>query len=131
MSTACTDPGRKADSMTGRDSNCIFCTIAAGDLGTTFLYESEHVVAFDDVAPQAPTHVLVIPRTHLPDLTAVGSEHAHLAAELIQAATQVAAARGLAGNGFRVLINVGEHAGQTVDHLHVHVLGGGKLAPMG
>ncbi|MBA2247253.1 MAG: histidine triad nucleotide-binding protein [Chloroflexia bacterium] len=117
--------------MFERNHDCIFCTIAAGELGTVFRYESERVVAFDDVTPQAPTHVLVIPRTHLPDLTALAADHSGLATELIQAATQVAADKGIADTGFRVLVNVGEDAGQTVDHVHLHMLGGGTLARMG
>lgn len=117
--------------MTKHDRDCIFCRIAAGDLGSTFLYETEHVVAFDDVAPQAPTHVLVIPRVHIPDLPALADAHPHLVSEMFQAATQVAVERGLSAGGFRVLVNTGKDAGQTVDHVHVHVLGGGKLAVMG
>ncbi len=131
MPVARVDPGRKAHSMTVRDDECIFCTIAAGELGTPFRYESEHVVAFDDVAPQAPTHILVIPRTHVPDFGALGGEPAHLFAELVRAVNKVVTDGGLSETGFRVLVNVGKDAGQTVNHLHLHVLGGGKLAPMG
>ena len=117
--------------MTKRDRDCIFCRIASGDLGSTFHYESEHVVAFDDVAPQAPTHVLVIPRIHVPDLPTLAGGYHHLVSEMIYAATQVATELGLSDTGFRLLVNTGEDAGQTVDHVHVHVLGGGKLAVMG
>lgn len=117
--------------MNERKDGCIFCRIAAGELGTVFLYESENVVAFDDVAPQAPTHVLVIPRIHLQDLSALAGEHRELASEMIEAATQVAVDRGLSDTGFRVLSNVGDDAGQTIDHVHFHVLGGTKLAKMG
>ncbi len=102
---------------------CIFCRIAAGTIPVQALYEDEQIVAFGDLAPQAPVHFLVIPRTHLPSLAHTAREHSGLLGHLLVVAAEVAAQQGLAG-GFRTVINSGEHGGQTVDHLHVHVLGG-------
>lgn len=107
-------------------SQCIFCRIAAGELGTDFVYENDVVVAFDDMSPQAPTHTLIIPRSH----------HAHLAdgvapetmAALMAAVPEVARLKGVADSGYRTIINTGGDAGQTVHHLHVHVLGGRRMA---
>lgn len=115
--------------MDGQD--CIFCRIAAGELGTDFVYESEAVVAFNDLAPQADTHVLVIPRVHLASVAALGREHDALLGELVAAATSVAHDRGLDDSGYRLLSNHGSDAGQTVFHLHLHLLGGNPLAPLG
>lgn len=117
--------------MTDRDEDCIFCKIASGELGTDFAYESPNVVAFDDLSPQAPTHVLVVPRMHLPDVTHLGGEYRQLAGEMIEVASSVAVSRGLIPSGFRILTNVGDDAGQTVHHVHWHVLGGTKLGKLG
>ena len=108
------------------DENCVFCKIIRGDFNTEFVAESERAVAFDDINPAAPTHVLVVPREHivalrdLADLT--------LGAELLGLAQSVAESRGLHDSGYRVIINDGSGAGQSVWHLHFHVLGGRKLA---
>ncbi len=102
---------------------CIFCRIAAGTIPVQPLYEDEQVVAFGDLAPQSPVHFLVIPRTHLASLAHTAREHSGLLGHLLVVAAEVAAKQGLA-EGFRTVINSGEHGGQTVDHLHVHVLGG-------
>jgi histidine triad (HIT) family protein len=117
--------------MTDRDEACIFCKIASGEMGTEFVYESPDVVAFDDLAPQAPTHVLVVPRLHVPDVTHLAGEHRQLAGEMIEVSSLIAAQRGLTDSGFRILTNVGPDAGQTVHHMHWHVLGGAKLGKMG
>lgn len=117
--------------MTDRDEDCIFCKIAAGELATEFVYQSPSVVVFNDLAPQAPTHFLVVPRLHLSDVTHLAGQYRDLASELIEVATQVAIERGLRETGFRILTNVGADAGQSVHHLHWHVLGGATLAPMG
>jgi histidine triad (HIT) family protein len=108
-------------------SNCIFCRIARGEIGTEFVAESEHAVAFRDLSPQAPTHVLVVPREHIPDLHHVSSEQQGLVGELLLLAVEVARREGLLDGGYRVLTNDGAHAGQTVPHLHFHVLGGRML----
>ncbi len=117
--------------MTDLDEDCIFCRIAGGELNTDFLHESPNVVAFNDLAPQAPVHVLVVPRMHIPDVTHLTAEHWRLAGEMIEVASRVAARRGLNDTGFRILTNTGDDAGQTVNHLHWHVLGGSRLGKMG
>ncbi len=102
---------------------CLFCRIAEGEISVTPLYEDEQVLAFRDIAPQSPVHFLVIPRTHLRSLAHTAREHAPLLGHMLAVAAEQAAAQGLR-DGFRTVINAGEHGGQTVDHLHVHVLGG-------
>jgi len=114
-----------------QDQDCIFCRIAAGDLGTAFVYESDAVVAFDDLAPQAETHVLVIPRSHVASVADLGRDQDDLLGELVAAANSVAMTRGLTESGYRLLTNHGKDAGQTVFHLHLHLLGGHTLGPLG
>lgn len=113
------------------EPNCIFCRIAAGEFGTTFLHESDQVVAFSDLAPQAATHVLVIPRRHIPGIADITADDGELLLELIQVANQVAIDLGISESGYRLLTNNGDHAGQTVQHLHIHLLGGNELGPLG
>ncbi|MCA9879686.1 MAG: histidine triad nucleotide-binding protein [Thermomicrobiales bacterium] len=107
--------------------DCIFCRIARGELSTTFVAESEQNVAFRDLAPQAPTHVLVVPRQHLASLQHAVPEHADIVADALSLAAEVARREGLLESGFRVVTNDGPDAGQTVHHLHFHVLGGAPL----
>ncbi len=107
--------------------SCIFCEIAAGRIPAKVLFQDDRLLAFHDISPQAPTHVLVIPKEHLPDLDATTEEHAALLGALLLAARRAAAATGLRG-GYRVVVNRGADGGQSVDHLHVHVLGGRVLA---
>ena len=107
--------------------DCIFCRIVRGDLGTSFVAESKHNVAFRDLAPQAPTHVLIAPRQHLNALQDALPEHADVVADAMILATEVAKQEGLLQSGYRVITNDGPDAGQTVHHLHFHVLGGGML----
>lgn len=106
---------------------CIFCRIANGELGTEFIAESEHNVAFRDLAPQAPVHVLVVPRKHLAALRDVGPDDQVITADALALAAQVARDQRLTEGGYRVTTNDGPDAGQTVYHLHFHVLGGKKL----
>lgn len=106
---------------------CIFCRIAAGDLPATRILETDDVVAFRDLNPQASTHVLVIPRRHVASLDALPSDGVDLAGALFLATAEVARLEGVAGSGYRVVTNVGEDGGQTVGHLHLHVLGGRRL----
>lgn len=108
---------------------CIFCRIARGDLGTSFVAESEHNVAFRDLAPQAPTHVLVVPRQHVAALQDAVPDHVDVLADALTLAAVVARQEGLLESGYRVVTNDGPDAGQTVHHLHFHVLGGSKLQP--
>ena len=108
-------------------SNCLFCKIAAGEIPSTKVYEDESVLAFRDIAPQAPTHILVIPRTHIADVNGINGENAALVAHIFTLIPQIAKAEGL-DNGYRVVSNCGDDAGQTVHHLHFHILGGKKLS---
>ena len=107
--------------------DCIFCRIARGELGTDFVAESEHNVAFRDLAPQAPTHVLVVPLVHLTALQNAVPGHADVVADALALAVAVAIEEGLLESGYRVITNYGPDGGQTVHHLHFHVLGGAKV----
>lgn len=107
--------------------SCIFCRIVNGEFGTELVAESEQNVAFRDLQPQAPVHILVVPRTHIPALRAVGEAEAGVVADALLLANRVAADQGLLEGGYRVITNDGPDAGQTVPHLHFHVLGGAKL----
>lgn len=109
--------------MTG----CLFCRIAEGGVGAEQVDESEHVLAFRDIRPVAPTHVLLIPKRHVTDSAAeLGAADAELLGELFALATKIAEREGLA-SGWRLVTNVGPDAGQSVHHLHFHLLGGRKL----
>ena len=107
--------------------NCLFCKIIAGDIPSTKVYEDELVLAFRDIAPQAPTHILVIPKAHLASVNEVNAENSGVVAHIFEVIPQIAAAEGLTG-GYRVVSNCGPDAGQTVHHLHFHILGGHELA---
>ena len=107
--------------------NCLFCKIAAGDIPSTKVYEDETVFAFRDIAPQAPAHILVIPKAHMSGCNDVTAENSAVVAHIFEVIPQIAKAEGLE-NGYRVVSNCGEDAGQTVQHLHFHILGGKKLA---
>ena len=107
--------------------NCLFCKIVAGEIPSTKVYEDETVLAFRDIAPQAPTHILVIPKAHIPSVNAVTGENSAVVAHIFTVIPRIAAAEGLTG-GYRVVSNCGDDAGQTVHHLHFHILGGKKLA---
>ena len=107
--------------------DCLFCKIVAGDIPSTKVYEDETVLAFRDIAPQAPTHILVIPKTHIGSVAEVTAENSAVVAHIFEVIAKVAEAEGLSG-GYRVVSNCGDHAGQTVHHLHFHILGGKQLA---
>jgi len=109
-------------------AECLFCAIVAGDIPATQALETDRILAFRDINPQAPTHVLVIPKAHYPNVAALAAADAALLGEMIDAAQQVAAAEGVADTGYRVVFNTGVQAGQTVPHVHGHVLGGRSLA---
>jgi histidine triad (HIT) family protein len=108
-------------------TDCLFCKIAAKQIPATIVYEDDRAVAFRDLNPQAPTHVLVIPRTHVATIDDVRAEHEPELGHLYTVATRIAASEGL-GSGYRTVMNCGPHAGQSVLHLHLHLLGG---RPMG
>ena len=107
-------------------SNCLFCKIVSGDIPSTKVYEDDLVLAFRDIAPQAPSHILVIPKVHIPSVDGITAENSTVVAHIFTVIPQIAKAEGLE-NGYRVVSNCGEHAGQTVPHLHFHILGGKKL----
>lgn len=108
-------------------AGCIFCDVATGKIPSKLVHEDPRTIAFHDISPKAPTHVLVIPRDHIADLNEASDERGELLGHLLLVAKKVAAEEGL-GNGYRVVVNCGPDGGQTVDHLHVHVLGGRALA---
>ncbi len=105
-------------------SDCLFCKIVAGKIPAKLVYEDADVVAFDDIQPQAPVHVLVIPRKHVPTLNDLGPDDDALAGKLLRVAAQIARERGLADRGWRATVNVNRDAHQLVFHVHLHVLGG-------
>jgi histidine triad (HIT) family protein len=107
--------------------NCLFCGIAAGTIPAQQVYADERVVAFRDRNPQAPVHVLVIPREHVRGIDDPAAENGELLAALIHAANEIARREGIAESGYRLIWNVGPNAGQSVFHLHLHVLGGRPL----
>ena len=108
-------------------SNCLFCRIIAGEIPSTKVYEDETILAFRDIAPQAPTHILVIPKAHIGSVAEITAENSAVVAHIFEVIAQVADREGLTG-GYRVVSNCGDHAGQTVKHLHFHILGGRQLA---
>lgn len=105
-------------------SECLFCKIVAGEIPAEKLHEDEHTIAFRDINPQAPTHFLVIPKKHIETLMDVTDEDHELMGRLITTANNVARAQGIDETGFRTIVNCREQGGQTVYHLHLHVLGG-------
>jgi histidine triad (HIT) family protein len=112
------------------DTDCLFCRIVAGEIPATVVHETDTTLAFRDIDPQAPVHVLVIPKEHHRDLATVALADPKLAAEVLAAASAVAEAEGLLTDGFRLIFNTGRYAGQEVFHVHGHVLGGAPLGPM-
>jgi histidine triad (HIT) family protein len=108
--------------------SCLFCKIASGAIPVTRLYEDEHILAFPDIAPQAPTHILLIPKQHIASLAETTAVETPLLGQLLAAAALVAGQQKLGlrgeGGGYRVVINTGPDGGQTVEHLHLHLLGG-------
>ena len=108
-------------------AECLFCAIVAGEIPATTVLETDLILAFRDINPQAPTHVLIMPKAHYPDVAALAAADVPLLGEVIDAAQQVAAAEGVAEAGYRVVFNTGVQAGQTVPHVHGHVLGGRSL----
>ena len=106
---------------------CLFCKIAAGEIPSTKVYEDDQILAFRDIAPMAPTHILVIPKTHIPSVDGITAENSNLVAHIFETIPKIAAEEGLT-DGYRVVSNCGADAGQTVHHLHFHILGGKQLS---
>ena len=117
------DAGRTIGPM-----DCIFCKIVAGDIPAETLHRDERVIVIRDINPQAPTHLLVLPTSHLPSLRDIGAENASLAGHMTVVANEMARKEGIFDNGYRLAINCGDEGGQTVGHLHMHVLGGRQLS---
>jgi histidine triad (HIT) family protein len=121
-----TDPWPARGSKIFAVTDCLFCAIAGGEIPATLVGETDRVLAFHDINPQAPTHVLVISKAHYPDLAALAASDDALLGELIRQAHQAATAEGI-GDSYRVVFNTGAHAGQEVPHVHAHLLGGRSL----
>lgn len=112
-------------------ADCIFCGIVEGEIPADRLYEDDLVVAVLDINPRAPVHFMIIPKEHIDDARHIRGEHAPLIARMFTTATKVAKEEGVAKSGYRLAFNVGPDAGMTVDHLHLHCLGGRELGPEG
>ena len=110
------------------DAACIFCRIAAREVPAEILHESDTVVAFRDTNPQAPVHILLISKEHIPSAAEIEGRHGGLLADIVQAASHLADAEGISAGGWRLVTNVGPDAGQSVFHLHFHLLGGRAMA---
>lgn len=108
--------------------SCLFCRIVSGDIPAAKVFENDHLVAFNDISPVAPMHVLVVPKAHIPTVNAIEPEHDALIGEMLRTAATLAAERGYADRGYRTVFNCNAEAGQTVFHLHLHVLAGRSLA---
>ena len=106
--------------------DCIFCKIIAGEIPSNKAYEDEYMLAFHDIAPQAPVHILVIPKEHIPSVDGVNAANSAVVARIFEAIPKIASEAGLT-NGYRVITNCGDDACQTVKHLHFHIMGGKKL----
>lgn len=106
--------------------DCIFCKIIAGEIPSKKAYEDEYMLAFHDIAPQAPVHILVIPKTHIPSADGVNADNSAVVAKIFETIPKIARQAGLT-NGYRVITNCGDDACQTVKHLHFHIMGGKKL----
>lgn len=111
-------------------SDCLFCKIVAGEVPTTVVHETDQTLAFRDISPKAPVHVLVIPKAHHRDAAALAQADPTLAGQVLAATAAVAEAEQVATGGYRIIFNTGPHSGQEVPHAHAHVLGGAPLGPM-
>lgn len=104
--------------------NCIFCKIVSGDIQSKKIYEDRHTIAFHDISPQAPTHILVITREHYTGIHEIPDDRMEIIAHLFAAVSQVVSQEGLIENGYRIVVNFGKQSGQEVPHIHVHILAG-------
>ena len=109
-------------------AECLFCKIVAGQIPATIVFQDDHVVAFKDITPRAPTHVLIVPRRHIASLNDLGAGDDALVGEMVRAAAAIATEQGLADRGYRTVFNCNADAGQTVFHIHLHLLGGRTMA---
>ena len=104
--------------------DCLFCKIASGDIPSKKAYEDELVYAFHDIDPQAPVHILIIPKNHIASADEITSENSQVVAHIFEVAAKLAKDNGLSADGYRIVTNIGEAGGQTVKHLHFHLMGG-------
>jgi len=109
------------------NDNCLFCKIAAGKIPSTTLYENDEVIAFEDIAPQAPVHVLIIPKRHIEDAQALQRSDDQLLGQLFETARSLAVKLGIESSGYRLVSNIGRDGCQSVPHLHLHLLGGRSM----
>ncbi len=116
--------------MRGVNTDCLFCRIAAGEIPATIVRETDTTLAFRDINPKAPVHVLVIPKAHYADVATLAQADPKLTGEVLATAAVVAETEGLLADGYRLMFNTGGYAGQEVFHVHAHVLGGAPLGPM-
>jgi histidine triad (HIT) family protein len=107
--------------------DCLFCKIVGREVPASIVYEDERVIAFNDIKPQAPTHVLVVPKRHIESLNELQQDDDEIVGELIRRAAAIAKERGVSADGFRTVFNTNRDAGQTVFHIHVHLLGGRRM----
>ena len=108
--------------------DCIFCQITSGKVPSEILYRDEEVIAFRDINPQAPTHLIIIPKRHIPSLTHLSEAESPLVGQMVNITNQLAKREGISEGGYRLVMNCGEEGGQLVPHLHLHLLGGRKLS---
>ena len=111
--------------------SCLFCKIIEGDIPADVVYQDEHVLAFRDINPQAPVHILVIPRLHVPTTNDVEEAHRELLGHMVMSAAKIAREEGLSDDGYRLILNCNQHGGQTVFHIHLHLMGGRQLGRLG
>jgi histidine triad (HIT) family protein len=109
------------------ETTCLFCRIVTGDLPSRRVHEDETVVAFHDIAPRAPTHILLVPRDHIPSVLDLTEDHGQLLGHLFHVAAEIARREGVAERGYRLVSNVGDWGGQSIDHLHWHLMGGRSM----
>ncbi len=110
-----------------RVPECIFCKIAKGDIPADKVYEDDKVVAFNDVSPQSPTHILIIPKEHIPSTNNIDESNSHIISHIFVVINKIAKEKGLDSQGYRIVNNCGEFGGQSVEHIHFHLLGGRQL----
>ncbi len=112
-------------------TDCLFCKIVAGDIPADIIYQDEHVIAFRDISPQAPTHILIVPRKHIATINDLESTDQLLAGHLLLTAQKLAREQGIDQSGFRLVMNCNQEGGQTVYHIHMHLMGGRQLTVLG
>ncbi len=110
--------------------DCLFCKIAKYEIPADIVYEDKEIIAFKDINPQAPVHILIVPKKHIESATTLKDDDVVLAGRLLIKAADIAKSKGIEKEGFRLILNTGKHSGQEIDHIHLHLLGGKSLGPM-